>query len=333
MKPICVVGTVAVVILAALSAAGQTNNAIPFLYPSLSPTSITPGSAAFQLTVNGTGFAPTAVVNWNGVPQLTEVISSSQAKASISASYVAVGMTAWISVTNPAPGGGTSNVVFFPVTNPSATIGMAVSQPFPGAIAVVVGDFNNDGKLDVGWIGNGVFNVSLGNSTGGFKPALTVPVFEWSEVVAGDFNGDGKLDVAGIENGSGVIEAWLGNGDGTFTQSWLFTPAQGSGTHITAADFYGSGQLDLWTAGQDLGLRWFSIWSGVGNGTFNVPATFETNSFPEPTPSETLTEMEYWIWQYRNTLVELTYGWARWVADFRSWAPSPAGLTLSQPRT
>jgi hypothetical protein len=61
------------------------------------------------LTVNGTGFVPGAVVNFNGSPRQTSFFSASQVFAQLSAADVANVGTATITVTNPAPGGGASN--------------------------------------------------------------------------------------------------------------------------------------------------------------------------------------------------------------------------------
>ncbi|HSY91628.1 MAG TPA: hypothetical protein VK812_09665, partial [Candidatus Binatus sp.] len=55
----------AVAVLAAVSAIAQ----VPLVNQGLIPASIAPGSKAFTLTVNGTGFASAAVVNWNGSPR------------------------------------------------------------------------------------------------------------------------------------------------------------------------------------------------------------------------------------------------------------------------
>src|SRR5882762_4908680 len=128
-------------------AAAAQSNPVPFVNQALVPASIQPGRSTFALTVNGTGFAPTAVVNWNGSSRLTVAISGSQLKATINASDVAKARTASITVTNPAPGGGTSNVVFFPVRDPLSAVAMAPKQVSSGG-PVAIGDFNNDGKLD-----------------------------------------------------------------------------------------------------------------------------------------------------------------------------------------
>src|SRR5258706_6131995 len=190
-----------------VTAAAQST-LVPFVSQTRVPASIQAGSSTFTLTVNGTGFAPTAVVNWNGSSRLTAAISHSQLKATINASDVAKARTASITVTNPAPGGGISNVVFFPIRNPLPEVAMAVSQVFPNATAVVVGDFNNDGKLDVAW-SDSYLKVSLGNGKGGFLTPIVTNLPGGTEMLTGDFNGDGKLDIA--ETDGHNVHILLGN--------------------------------------------------------------------------------------------------------------------------
>lgn len=73
---------------------------------SLAPTSANHGDPAFILTVNGSNFASTATVNWNGTAQTTTFVTASQITASIPASAVATAGTVPITVTNPAVAGG-----------------------------------------------------------------------------------------------------------------------------------------------------------------------------------------------------------------------------------
>src|SRR5262249_55569419 len=65
-------------------------------------------------------------------------------------------------------------------------------------IAVTVGDFNSDGKLDLALANYGSANASvmLGNGDGTFQaPSISAVGTNPYAVAVGDFNGDGKLDV------------------------------------------------------------------------------------------------------------------------------------------
>jgi hypothetical protein len=252
---------VAVVVL--LSGLAWTqSNPVPFLSQALDPVSARPGSGAFTLTVNGSGFASTAIVNWNGAARPTAAISATQLKASISASDVAKAKTAWIAVTNAAPGGGTSAPIFFPVRIPLASVVMAPVTVFPGASVVVAGDFNNDRKMDVAWVGNGTLNISLGNGDGTFRTAVStsLPLFLPARMVVADFNGDGKLDVFAIDSYH-TYQVFYGNGDGSLTPG---TPMTGSGLNnfIAAADVFQEGGANLYVTGWDLGNQWFDTVGG-----------------------------------------------------------------------
>src|ERR1700728_3625244 len=85
------------------------------LIASLSPTSVSPGSGTFVLTVNGSGFVAPVVVNgvtqvagstiaWNGAPLTTTFVSSTQLTASVPGSDIASSGFASISVYNTTPG-------------------------------------------------------------------------------------------------------------------------------------------------------------------------------------------------------------------------------------
>ncbi len=98
-----------------------TLTVVPGDYPvpsilSISPNSVSAGSAGFTLDVSGPSvFNASSVVEWNGSPRPTTLYASSQLEVQISASDVANIGYAQITVTNPGPGGGTSNVVEFQI--------------------------------------------------------------------------------------------------------------------------------------------------------------------------------------------------------------------------
>ena len=92
-----------------------SNNPGSGTVPSLSqlvPGSVTAGSAAFTLTVNGSGFGSDAVVYWNGSPRSTTFVSSGQITAGITAADVAAKASVPITVVG---GGYTSSPMNFTV--------------------------------------------------------------------------------------------------------------------------------------------------------------------------------------------------------------------------
>jgi FG-GAP-like repeat/Abnormal spindle-like microcephaly-assoc'd, ASPM-SPD-2-Hydin/FG-GAP repeat len=249
------------------------SNSVPLVNQAFSPASAAPGSSGFTLAVSGTGFASGAVAEWNGSSRLTEVISSSLLQVTIKTSDLEKPGTASIKVVNPAPGGGASNVVFFPVREAFTSLAMVGNEAFSGATAVAIGDFNNDGKLDVVWGAGSTLNVSLGKGDGTFQsPIASSGLYRYQEIITGDFNGDGNLDVA-TTDGYGDLTVYLGNGDGTLTNSWSNTFLNATGwVYLAAADFNQDGHLDIYTTGSDLGAQWFQILLGKGDGTFTALA-------------------------------------------------------------
>jgi hypothetical protein len=71
----------------------------------LAPGSATHGDAAFVLTVTGTNFSTTAVINFGGVAQTTNQVSSAQLTATIAAADIANAGAVPVTVTNPAVAG------------------------------------------------------------------------------------------------------------------------------------------------------------------------------------------------------------------------------------
>jgi hypothetical protein len=262
------------------STAFAAENPVPLINQPLVPDAVAPGGAGFTLAVRGTGFVSGAVVNWNDSSLATTFVSHSQLTASVPASDIAAASTASVTVVNPSPGGGRSNVMFFEATPSSTSIALSAPSAFgagTGPISVAVGDFNGDGKLDLAVANNGSNNVSilLGNGDGTFQAAVdygagTEP---WS-VAVGDFNGDGKLDLV-VANEGGNVSILLGNGDGTF-QAAVNYGAESEPTSVAVGDFNGDGKLDLAVA--NYGSSNVSILLGNGDGTFKTAVNYAVGS-------------------------------------------------------
>jgi len=251
------------------------SNPVPLVNQPLVPDCAKPRSGGFTLTVNGTGFSSGSVVNWNGTTRITEFVSSAQLKATIKASDVAKVGTASVTVTNPPPGGGTSDVVFFPIRMVSPSVDL-LSTDFPSALVNAVGDFNNDGNLDIAVgltnsDGSGTIDVYLGKGDGTFgSPIATNSVTRVASMLAADFNGDGKLDLA-VLDGLGNTTIFLGDGTGRFAQQQVFNSPN---TALVAADFNGDGKLDLVVTGYPV----VQIFLGKGDGTFGSPQEILTGN-------------------------------------------------------
>src|SRR6266478_7465215 len=92
-------------------------NPVPSI-SSISP-SITPaGGSGFNLTVAGTGFGLSSVVQWNGNSRFTTFFSSTQITAAIPASDIAAMGTIQVTVSNGPPGGGVSSALSLFIGNP-----------------------------------------------------------------------------------------------------------------------------------------------------------------------------------------------------------------------
>jgi hypothetical protein len=112
---------------------GGTSNIFPYLivnpFPAitlLAPTSVQAGATtAPDLTLTGTGFNATSVVEINGGPRATTFASSTSLTIQLAPADIAAGGVDQVQVFNAAPGGGTSNIVVFAV-NPTATKGLPI---------------------------------------------------------------------------------------------------------------------------------------------------------------------------------------------------------------
>ncbi len=84
---------------------------LPPQITSISPASIVSGSTATVLTVNGSGFASSSSIQVGGSALPTTFVSATQLMATVPATALATLGWTPVTVSSPAPGGGTANVV------------------------------------------------------------------------------------------------------------------------------------------------------------------------------------------------------------------------------
>ena len=260
-------------------------NPVPFLNQPLVPAAVPPGSSGLTLKVSGTGFVSGATIDFNGTPLTTTFTDSEHLSALLPATDLATAKTASVTVVNPAPVGGSSNVAYFQVGAPESTVRFAntTSSPprayLPSGLAIA--DFNEDGKPDLAVSASSSLDVMLSNGDGTFTPALGSPIPIPSPpyddfatpyigpLAVGDFNNSGHtgLAVAQFVNANAVI--LLGNGHGSLVPSsatFVYSPGDQMSA-IQAADFNADGNLDLAMI-NTLGYSSF-VALGYGKGAFN----------------------------------------------------------------
>ena len=191
--------------------------------------------------------------------------------------------------------------------NGDGTFQAAVSYGSGGLYtdAVILGDLNRDGKLDLvvaneyasSSVTNGSVGVLLGNGDGTFQTAVDsstpTPLQGNRSLVLADFDGDGKLDLA-LGAGNFLL---LGNGNGTF-QMPMVLGAGGPG--IAVDDFNRDGRPDLAVGGVTVLLNIFvsptrtTITSSLNPSTFGQSVTFSATITPKGsrTPTGTVTFRE-----------------------------------------
>ncbi len=269
------------VVVVAFSVLTLAANPVPLVNISLSPAAAAPGSAAFSLTVTGTGFVPGATVNWNNSTRTTAFVSSSKLTATIAAADVAKTGTANVTVVNPAPGGGASNTAFLPVAYSTPNIAISSRTSYKSGFysrSVAVADINGDSFLDIASAGYGCTCVSrfFGNGSGGFQ--VQKDMLAGGDPVAiaiADVNGDGIPDllIAGSLGAGGLLSVLLGTGHGAFESHVDYTSSEAL-NNLVLADINGDGNLDaVASTGGSAGSGDLVVFFGAGNGTFMAGVT------------------------------------------------------------
>ncbi|MBP1989917.1 FG-GAP-like repeat-containing protein [Paenibacillus eucommiae] len=153
---------------------------------------------------------------------------------------------------------------------------------YPSSAAV--GDYNNDGKLDLVVANSGSFNVSvlLGDGAGRLQTSASYAVdgFLYA-VAAADFDADGKLDVAVAnylpDDLSNKLTILRGNGDGKLKTAANYDVGMDPYS-VIVNDFNGDGNLDAAVANN--GSNNVSILLNDGAGAFQSAVHYGTGTKP-----------------------------------------------------
>ena len=147
--------------------------------------------------------------------------------------------------------------------------------------AVIAGDFNHDGKLDIATANNtaNTVSVALGQGDGTFQAASDYSAGSAPRAVkAADVNGDGRLDLIVADSSSNQVSVLLGNSNGTFQGATTY----GTGTtphSVAVGDFNRDGKPDLAVANSASSN--VSVLLGNGDGTFQTAVSYGAGTTPE----------------------------------------------------
>jgi hypothetical protein len=210
----------------------------------LVPSSVEPGGGDFVLTVNGSGFSPASVADWNASPLPTTFISETQLVAAVSANQISRAHSVSITVDNGF-GPLSNEVPFLVATRTQNPRFVDLTVPGFAVKNFAAGDFNNDGLQDIASWDKNRIEVLLANGDGTFRGPVASSCWPgYTLVSVADFNGDHIPDLVFTTFPFVGVSICKGNGDGSFTPLGLVPLPNGS-YGFASGDFNGDGKLDL----------------------------------------------------------------------------------------
>lgn len=303
-------GTIAVTVVNPAPGGGTSNaelftvaNRAPVL-SSIDPGSSVAGCGATTIAATGSGFAPGATLNWNGSPRPTTYESPDRLLAVVSPTDLAGVGGASVTVTVPAPGGGTTTARTFTVaadgpTNTPATSyqnnvrhdGQATVRCRSSAGATPTWTYDlpgiastpiiADGRVFVRFIASGVSSiVGLDLVDGSLlwgpidAPGQSTLAWDNGRLFVADWNGSaGTASVKALDPATGGT-LWTTVLDGT-TDSAVYLTA-GNGLVFGSRNATGSALSGLFALDQSTGL---ASWNDLAFTSFSIPAIDDGSVF------------------------------------------------------
>ncbi|HEU0209135.1 MAG TPA: FG-GAP-like repeat-containing protein [Candidatus Udaeobacter sp.] len=146
-------------------------------------------------------------------------------------------------------------------------------------VAIVAGDFDRDGALDIASIDYFAAKayISLGNGDGTFQTPVPYRIGSGPYSIAtADFNNDTFADLAVVNDNTSTVSVLLGNGDGTFRTQRVF-PTGFQVEFVTTGDLDGDGNQDIVVA--NYADRTAGVLLGNGNGTFQPQVAYPVGGY------------------------------------------------------
>jgi len=144
-----------------------------------------------------------------------------------------------------------------------------------GPKAIVIGDWNSDGRADLATANetDRTVSVLLGCGDGVFAPKVDFPTGQSPSALAScDLNADHQPDLVTTSQDYGTLTVLLGNGDGTFVSKGEYRA--GRGRALACADLSGDGIADLAIANGYSNT--VSVFLGVGDGSLTEEVQYPT---------------------------------------------------------
>ncbi len=248
-----------------------------------------PIAGGTSVTISGAGFVSGSSVSIAGSPLVSVTVKDANTVSGVTSTTIAVGLgdvvVSGTSGTGTLKAGFNYRLGLTQAGAPTALGGYSASD-------LVVGDFNNDKKMDLAYAARDQFvSILLGDGTGAFPTIVTTPApgagigFGIFGLAVGDLDKDGNLDVVASDIASDYVIVFLGDGKGHLTYT---APAISTGPYpesLVLRDFDGDGFLDaavcIFGSGGGIIPAYVSVLLGDGAGHLGTISNFATLNGPQ----------------------------------------------------